>query len=72
MNSTRAGELAHAAIAHRFYVAFNARNLDSLDKFMAEDIVDHNPAPGQTYGLAGVKSVATRFLRAVLRHPGTQ
>jgi ketosteroid isomerase-like protein len=61
MNSTRAGELAHAAIAHRFYVAFNARNLDSLDKFMAEDIVDHNPAPGQTYGLAGVKASLRGF-----------
>jgi hypothetical protein len=37
MASARAGEVANAAIAHRFYVAFNARNLDSLDKFMAQD-----------------------------------
>ena len=50
-----AGEAANAALARRFYVAFNARDLDSLDKFMAQNIVDHNPAPGQTDGLAGVK-----------------
>ena len=61
MTSARAGEVANAAIAHRFYVAFNARNLDSLDKFMAQDIVDHNPAPGQTHGLAGVKASLRGF-----------
>ena len=61
MTSARASEVANAAIAHRFYVAFNARNLDSLDKFMAQDIVDHNPAPGQTHGLPGVKASLRGF-----------
>ncbi len=56
-----AGKEGNAAIVHRFYVAFNTRNLDSLDKFMASSFVDHNPAPGQPAGLAGVKASLRSF-----------
>jgi ketosteroid isomerase-like protein len=61
VTSAHAGEAANAALARRFYVAFNARDLDSLDKFMAPDIVDHNPAPGQAGGIAGVKTSLRGF-----------
>lgn len=61
MTAADAGEAANAALARRFYVAFNSRNLDSLDKFMSRDIVDHNPAAGQAAGLAGVKASLLGF-----------
>lgn len=45
----------HETLMHRFYAAFNARNLDALDEVMAADVVDHNAMPGQPAGIAGVK-----------------
>ena len=35
--------------------AISARDDRVLDKLIAEDVVDHNPAPNQPHGLAGFK-----------------
>ena len=48
-------------IARRFYEVFNAGNLDGLGEIVAADVVDHNPAPGQGPGLAGLQQVLGMF-----------
>jgi uncharacterized protein with GYD domain/predicted ester cyclase len=56
------------AVARRIYEAFNeafrTRNLDLLDEFIAADLINHNPAPGQAQGLEGVKQGFSQFLTA--------
>lgn len=48
-----------------FYEAiFNAHDLGAIDRYLAEDIVDHNPDPGQAPGKAGVKAFFEAFLAA--------
>jgi steroid delta-isomerase-like uncharacterized protein len=41
----------------RFYDALNSDNLDEVDRYLASDIVDHNPFPGQEPGLEGLKKL---------------
>ncbi|THG31745.1 ester cyclase [Naasia lichenicola] len=41
-----------------------ARDIDSLDEIFATDVVDHDPAPGQPDGVAGIKEFWTTFLSA--------
>ena len=47
---------ANKELVRRFYDAFNRQDLAALDAFVAADVVDHDPAPGQAPGLAGVKA----------------
>lgn len=50
---------ANKALARRFYDAFNQRDLDAFGTFIAADVVDHAPAPGQTPGLADLTESLT-------------
>jgi len=56
------------AVARRTYEAFNQAistgTWAALGEFLAADLVDHNPAPGQGPGLEGVKQVFSAFLAA--------
>ena len=48
-------------IARRFYDLFNTGNLDGLAEIVTADVMDHNPAPGQAAGFAGLKQVLGMF-----------
>jgi steroid delta-isomerase-like uncharacterized protein len=52
---------ANKALARQFYDAFNQKNYAGFDAFMANDLVDHNPLPGQGPGLKGLKDVMPTF-----------
>jgi steroid delta-isomerase-like uncharacterized protein len=52
---------ANKALVRRFYDAFNKGDLDALDAFVALDVVDHNPLPGQGPGLKGLKEAMGQF-----------
>src|SRR5919204_2738693 len=56
------------AAARRVYEAFNqaisSGNMSLLDEVLAADGIDHNPAPGQAPGLAGVKQTFAQFRTA--------
>lgn len=52
------------AILQRIYEVFNAGDLVPLDQLIAADAVDHNPFPGQTPGLEGIKQMFTAFRTA--------
>lgn len=58
----------NTAIARRAYEILiqalrtgNMAALDALDEIIAADAVDHNPAPGQGPGLAGIKQAFAEF-----------
>lgn len=55
----------NVATLRRIYDLFNSGDLDSLDEFVAPEIVDHNPDPGQAPGLQGVKEMFKEFRAAV-------
>jgi steroid delta-isomerase-like uncharacterized protein len=61
MNKETPMHMDHETVMHRFYAAFNARNLDALDEVMAADVVDHNPIPDQPPGVAGLKVALAGF-----------
>ena len=42
----------------------NGKDTDVVDKFVAADIVDHNPAPGFPPGGEGLKQMMTMFFSA--------
>ena len=47
---------AHKALHRRYFEElFNQGNLASADELVATNYVNHNPAPGETPGLAGLK-----------------
>ena len=51
--------------AQRFYdEVIGTKNLSVLDELCAQDIVDHNPLPGQSAGLQGVKKVMGEYFQA--------
>lgn len=52
---------ANRAVALRFYDIFNAGNFDAFGQIVAPDAIDHEPAPGQTQGLEGLKVALTGF-----------
>jgi steroid delta-isomerase-like uncharacterized protein len=62
--AARADEAANEALARRFYVEFNAGNIDAFDQFMAPDFIDHSAAPGAANGLAAVKAELRGFATA--------
>ena len=48
------------AILHRFFEEiFNKGDLAAADELVAGDYVNHNPAPGETPGVEGLKQFAT-------------
>jgi steroid delta-isomerase-like uncharacterized protein len=48
------------AILHRFFEEiFNKGDLSAADEIVAVDYVNHNPAPGETPGLEGLKQFVT-------------
>lgn len=51
------------ALALRMYELFESDDIDAFDGLVAEDVVDHNPFPGQPDGLEGVKFL-TRMIRS--------
>lgn len=51
-------------IARRFIEAFVAGDTVVLEQVMAEDLVDHNPLPGQRPGRQGVIDVLTGWRNA--------
>jgi steroid delta-isomerase-like uncharacterized protein len=44
--------------------AFNKGNLEVLDELVAQDVVDHDPAPGQPPGREGMKQFVTELRTA--------
>lgn len=54
----------HVSTYRSIVQAVSEGRLDTLDRFMAADLLDHNPAPGQPAGLPGFKFWATTARRA--------
>lgn len=48
-------------IARTFYEVFNQGDLGALSDFVDRDFVDHNPVPGQSPGLEGLKQALVSF-----------
>jgi steroid delta-isomerase-like uncharacterized protein len=42
----------------------NKKNVDAVGDFMADDMVDHNPPPGDKPGLDGMKDMMRMFFNA--------
>ena len=53
-----------AAVQHMGEEAFNKGNLDVLDELVAQDVVDHDPAPGQPPGREGIKQFVSELRTA--------
>ena len=51
-------------LALRFYVALSSGDIESFGAFMAPDLVDRDPLPGQPAGLAGFKAGMLGFRAA--------
>lgn len=45
----------HSAVYHRAIQAISAGDAASLGEFLAPEVVDHNPMPGQAPGIEGFK-----------------
>ena len=52
------------AVAQRFADEWNMGNLEGALALIDENVVDHNPAPGQAPGIAGARQALTAFLAA--------
>jgi steroid delta-isomerase-like uncharacterized protein len=52
-------------VIRQLYAAYNAGDWAALDPIIASDVVDHNPAPGQTPGRAGVSRALQAFRSAI-------
>lgn len=59
-----ADEAANEALARRFYLEVNARNIDAFDEFFAADFIDRSAAPGAPQGVAPVKQEMQGFVTA--------
>ena len=59
-----ADEAANEALARRFYEAFNAHSV-AFEDFIADDVVDHMPAPGAQPGLPGLKAAMQGFYTGI-------
>jgi predicted ester cyclase len=55
---------ANKALVRRVYDAFDTGGVDPLDEIVAPDFVDHDPTPGQSPGLAGLKQAVGLFRAA--------
>jgi len=53
-----------AAVQHMAEEAFNKGNLEVLDELVAQDVVDHDPAPGQPPGREGMKQFVSELRTA--------
>ena len=53
-----------AAVQHMGEEAFNKGNLEVLDELVAQDVVDHDPAPGQPPGREGIKQFVSELRTA--------
>src|SRR4028119_1949239 len=53
-----------AAVQRMGEEAFNQGNLDVLDELVAQDVVDHDPAPGQASGREGIKQFVSTLRTA--------
>ncbi|HYY87259.1 MAG TPA: ester cyclase [Chloroflexota bacterium] len=52
------------ALARRLYEEFSAGNLTKLDQFLAPNVVNHNPAPGEKPGIEGARQILGMFRAA--------
>jgi steroid delta-isomerase-like uncharacterized protein len=52
---------SNTAVVRRFEEAFAANDVAAIDALCAPDLVDHNPAPGQSPDLAGFKRTIARY-----------
>lgn len=51
------------AVARAFYEeVFNKHDLEAIDKYVAANVVDHSPEPGQKPGIAGVRTMFSNML----------
>ena len=56
---------SNKALVRRFYEEIDKGNLAAMDELVAEDYVDHNPAPfGFPSGREGLKQAFALFLKA--------
>jgi steroid delta-isomerase-like uncharacterized protein len=64
-NSANEKAAKNEARMREFYdQVFNAHNVTMVDSFLTEDFIEHQPAPGQGPGLAGLKASLTEFFTA--------
>jgi steroid delta-isomerase-like uncharacterized protein len=60
---------SNKALIRRFYEEIDKGNLAAMDELVAEDYVDHNPAPfGFPSGREGLKQAFALFLKATPGH----
>ena len=52
-------------IARRFLAAFHAGDVATLEEIVAEDVVDHNPQPGQPPGRQALLGAVAMFRAAL-------
>jgi steroid delta-isomerase-like uncharacterized protein len=57
-------EEANKSLYRRLNEALNSQNLDDLDALVAEDVVDHDPLPGQAPGREGLKDALRSIFEA--------
>src|SRR5690242_3469059 len=55
---------ANKDVVRRVMNVFNTRDLSPVDQLVAEDVVDHNPFPGQAPGREGLKQAFGMILAA--------
>lgn len=56
-------------LVHRFYEEWNRDNLDGIAALLADEVIDHNPLPGQQPGKKGMVEGLRQFFQAF---PGIQ
>jgi ketosteroid isomerase-like protein len=57
-------------LVRRFYRAIDAGNIDALDELVAEDYLDHSPAPFPGLDAPGRAGLPGHAPRRSPRHPG--
>jgi predicted SnoaL-like aldol condensation-catalyzing enzyme len=62
-NSPDDAQLA-TRVRRMFDTVLNERHVESIGDFIAEDVVDHSPAPGQVAGRAGIEQMVGVLLGA--------
>lgn len=53
-----------SAVAVRLYEIFDTGDVAALDEVLAADLVDHNPVPGTTSGIEGIRLLVTAIATA--------
>ena len=55
---------ANKQVVQQICDVFTKGNVEALDNFVSDQMVDHNPSPGQAPGVQGMKDLVTMFRAA--------